>query len=190
MAKSLVTDAGTLYRPGAYSQYKVASSPSGLATTGVLMLVGEADAGPVYSLESDLEANAFGPDQLADVEAKYGAGPLVDAFRAATSPADDPDITGSFSSAILVKTNTSAKASGVLPAIGGGTYATLLDKSYGKGGNGIAFRSLSATAEAVPTTGAFTYIPAVDIVTYRIRSNGTAEVGTTIPANTTGQDGG
>lgn len=185
MAKSLTTDSGTLYRPGAYSQYKVASSPSGLATTGVLMLVGEADAGPVYSLESDLEANAFGPDQLADVEAKYGSGPLVDAFRAATSPADDPDITGSFSSAILVKTNTSAKASGVLPAIGGGTYATLLDKSYGKGGNGIAFRSLSATAEVVPTTGAFTYIPAVGAVDYRIRSNGGVAVGTSIAANTT-----
>ena len=44
MAKSLVTDSGTLYRPGAYSDYKVKSSPSGLATTGVLMLVGEADA--------------------------------------------------------------------------------------------------------------------------------------------------
>jgi hypothetical protein len=185
MAKSLVTDSGTLYRPGAYSDYKVKSSPSGLATTGVLMLVGEADAGPVYSLESDLESNAYGPDQLGDVEAKYGSGPLVDAFRAACAPADDPDITGSFSSAILVKTNSSAKASNTLPAIGGGTYATLLDRSYGKSGNGIAFRSLSAVAEAVPTTGAFTYIPAVGIVDYRIRSNGGVAVGTSISANTT-----
>ncbi len=147
MAKSLVTDSGTLYRPGAYSDYKVKSSPSGLATTGVLMLVGEADAGPVYSLESDLESNAYGPDQLGDVEAKYGSGPLVDAFRAACAPADDPDITGSFSSAILVKTNSSAKASNTLPAIGGGTYATLLDRSYGKSGNGIAFRSLYKAGE-------------------------------------------
>lgn len=185
MAKSFATDSGTLYIPGAYSNYKVQSNPSGLATTGVLMLVGEADAGPVYSLETDLETNAYGPDQMADVIAKYGSGPLVDAFRAATAPADDPDITGSFSSCILVKTNTSAKATGNLPAIGGGTYAVLADRSYGKPGNSIAYRTTSAQAEAIPTTGAFTYIPPVGVVDYRIRSNGGAGVGTTIGANTT-----
>ena len=75
MAKSLVTDAGTLFIPGAYAKYTVQSANAGLATTGVLMLVGEADAGPDWSLEEDLEENSFGPDQLTAVIAKYKSGP-------------------------------------------------------------------------------------------------------------------
>lgn len=183
MAKSLVTDAGTIFIPGAYSQYKVASNPSGLATTGILMLVGEADAGPDHTLESDLELNAFTPDQLGEVIAKYKSGPVVDAFRAACAPANDPDITGSFSSAIIVKTNVSAKASGTLPKVGGGTYATIADRSYGKGGNGIAYQVKSAQAEVLPTTGSFTYIPPVNATNWYVKVNGVATTAAVITAN-------
>lgn len=178
MAKQFVTDAGTLYIPGAYSKYTVQNSVSGLATTGVLMLVGEADAGPRFSAEADLEENAFGPDQLADVVAKYKSGPLVDAFRAATAPANDPDIVGAFSAAILVKTNLSTKASATLPT----AYATLYDKSYGKLGNQISYQTLQAQAEVVPTTGTFTYIPPVALTPYGIRVSGATVVGTSISA--------
>lgn len=185
MAKSLVTDAGTLYIPGAYAKYTVQSANAGLATTGVLMLVGEADAGPDWSLESDLEDNSFGPDQLTAVIAKYKSGPIVDAFRAATSPANDPDIVGSFSRAILVKTNVSGKAQGILSKIGGGTYSVLADKSYGKLGNNIQFQTTSAQAEVVPTTGSFTYIPATGTVAYALRANGGAALTAgTLSANT------
>src|SRR4051812_6097679 len=114
MAKQLTTDSGVLRRPGAYSKYTVQTAPAGLATTGVLMLVGEASGGPHWSTETDLENNAYGPDSLAEVAAKYGSGPLVDAFRGAIAASSDPDIIGSFSRAILVKTNTGTKASAAL----------------------------------------------------------------------------
>jgi hypothetical protein len=182
MAKSLSTVDGTLVIPGAYAKYTVQSNPSGLATTGVLMLVGEANGGPDFTQEEDLEQNAFGPDQLAEVQAKYQGGPLVDSFRAAIAAANDPDITGSLSRCILVKTNIGTKASGALPKIGGGTYATLFDRSYGKAGNGIAYRTTQAQAEVLPTTDVFTYIPPVGAVDYRIRVSGGAAVGSTVSA--------
>lgn len=184
MAKSLVTDAGTLIIPGAYAKYKVVSNPSGLSTTGVLMLVGEADAGPDYTLESDLEANAFGPDQLSDVIAKYKTGPLVDAMRSAVAAANDPDIVGSFSRAILVKTNVSTKAQATLPKIGGGTYSVIADKSYGKLGNQILYQTVSAQSEILPTTGAFTYIPNVGTVQSSYRVSGGASLSQLYNANT------
>jgi len=187
MAKSYSTVNGTLKIPGAYSSYSVASQPSGLSTTGVLMLVGEADAGDDFSAETDLEANAFGPDQVSDVVTKYRSGPLVDAFRAAASAANDPEITSSFNRCIMVKTNIGAKASANLPKIGGGTYAVLADKSSGKPGNMISYRTTSAQAETVPTTAATTlaWIPNADTVAYGIRVNGGASVGSTLVANRT-----
>lgn len=183
MAQSYVTDAGTLIIPGAYSQIKVQTANSGLATTGVLMLVGEANTGPRFSLEEDLELNAFGPDQLAAVVAKYGSGPLVDAFRAASAPANDPNLAGAPNRLILVKTNDSTKASAALTKWAGGTYGTLFDAGYGKLGNLIYFQVLAAVSEIVPTTSSFTYIPAVGTVGYEIRVNGAAVVGGTLSAN-------
>jgi hypothetical protein len=153
------------------------------------MLVGEADAGPDFSLEQDLElTSAFGPDQLSDVISKYKSGNLVDAFRAATVPANDTELTGSFSSAILVKTNVSVKASGNLPK-GAGSWSALADKSYGKLGNGITFQSLVSTAEVAPTTGLYTFIPPVGTVGWDVRLNGGAPIVPSltvlIPAGTT-----
>ena len=102
MAQQYVTSAGTLIIPGARATYSVQTANSGLATSGVIMLVGEAESGPSFYEETDLATNAFGPNQLAQVVAKYKSGPLVDAFRAASVPANDPDILGSPSSFIFV----------------------------------------------------------------------------------------
>ena len=163
MAQSYVTDAGTIYIPSSTVSMKVSSAPSGLSATGVLMLVGEADAGPDFTLETDLQNNAFGPDQAAEVIAKYGSGPLVDAFLSASQAANDPDITASFSTAIMVKTNPSRKAYSALLAIGGGAYTSLQDKSYGKLGNLIYYTITQAVPEIPATTGLFTWsAPAAD----------------------------
>lgn len=191
MAKSLTTVDGTISIPGAYSKYVVRSNPSGLASTGILMLVGEADKGPAFGAETDLEETAnFGPDQASEVIAKYGSGPLVDAFLGAVAASNDPDITGSFTSAILIKTNTSAKASASLSFTDAGTpatYGVLADKSYGTLGNLISYQVTANSAQALPTTGEFTYIPGVDptggadddfIVGFRV--NGGAQVSATV----------
>lgn len=183
MAQSFVTDAGTLIIPGAYSSIRVQSANSGLAATGILMLVGEADAGPRFNAEADLESNAFGPDQLAAVVSKYKSGPLVDAFRNAAAPANSPDIAGAPNRFVLVKTNLSTKASGALPRQGGGTYATLLDRSFGKLGNLIYWQVAAATSELVPSTGQYSFVPPVGTVGITFRVNGGAAVAMTTVAN-------
>lgn len=185
MAQSYVTDAGTLIIPSASVQYKVETANSGLGTTGVLMLVGEADSGPDWSLETTLSENSFGADQLAAVVSKYGSGPLVDAFRAATAPANDPNITGSFFRAVLVKTNVSVKAKANLTKVGGGTYGVLADKTYGKLGNRISYLVSAATSETLPTTGSFTWIPNVASMNTSFRVNGGAALALTVAANRT-----
>lgn len=172
MAQQYTTTAGVLIKPGAYPEVKVKNSASGLATTGVIALVGEADAGPDYSLETTLGDNSFGPDELADVLAKYVSGPLVDAYRAACVPANDSRINGSPSRFIFVKTNPSTKASAALDAVGVGDYSTLYDKSYGRFGSLIYFTVAAKTAEVKPTTGSFTYIPPVGTVNMAFRANG------------------
>lgn len=183
MAQSFVTDEGTLIVPGAYPKITVQSNNSGLATTGVLMLVGESDTGLDYTNESDLESNAFAPDSLADVISKYGSGPLVDAFRAACSPSSD--LAGSFSKAVMVKTNPSTKASGTLLNAASGTYGTLFAKKAGKAGNLITYSVTQATAEGSLTTGAFTCVPAVGTVNLDIRLNGGPALAVSLPANQT-----
>lgn len=188
MAQSFVTTAGTLIIPSASVDWKVQTANSGLSTTGVLMLVGEADAGPRFDQEASLQANQYGPDEVAAVIAKYQSGPLVDAFRAATAPANDPNITGSFSSAIIVKTNASTKATAALKNVAGGNYVTsassllsLADKSYGKTGNLIYYTITQPQAEVVPSVTFIAATPAGN-VDFAGRVNGGAATSETLPA--------
>lgn len=183
MAQEFLLDDGTdLVIPGAYPAYQVKQGASGNATTGILFLVGEASQGPDWTLEADLSANVFGPNQLAKVQAKYGAGPLVDAFTGAINASNDAQVTGAVNGVYLVKTNVSGKAFGALPKIGGGTYANLFDRSYGLNGNLYYFTTSAKAAEVKPTTGAFTFIPAVGTVNASLRVNGAAIVSLALAA--------
>jgi len=154
MAQQFVTDSGVLTIPGAYTKTVVQNNPGGLATTGVLMVIGESTGGPRFSEEASLGLNVFGPDQVGEVTAKYGSGPLVDAFRMAVSASNDAGIPGSFSGFIPVKTNSSVKGSGTIPKIGSGVYANLEAKLAGSNGNLINRTITVNTAEVVPSTGA------------------------------------
>jgi hypothetical protein len=176
LSQSYVTEAGVLVIPGAYPSIKVASSASGLSTTGVIFLVGEADGGPDFTQETDLNDNAFSPSDGGEVVAKYKSGPLVDAFRAAAQPANDPDIVGSPNRFILVKTNPSTAAASNLLNISAGVYAALEDKGFGQLGNLIYYTVSQKTAEVKPTTSSFTYVPPVGTVAISARVNGAAEV--------------
>lgn len=95
--------------PGAYVNTTVISSSSGLATSGVILIMGESTAGPSYK-EVALKNNFFGPTALNTVRAMYGSGPIVDAFSALTAPSGDPDITGTASSIYIIKTNNGTQA--------------------------------------------------------------------------------
>lgn len=191
MAKQYVTDRGTVKIPGAYPYYKIQTSPGGLAANGIIALVGEARGGAHWADEDDLEtAVVFGPDSLAEVEAKFQSGPLVDAFRGAIAASSDPEIVGSFNRAVLLKTNSPAsgtgKASAAVLTLGSGSaYETVFDRNVGTLGNQIQIGAASAVTEVVPTTGSFTYIPAVSTVNAAVRVNGAASVPLALAANTT-----
>jgi len=175
MAFQYVTEDGTLIVPGSYASIKVAPNTSGIAANGVLLLVGEADSGPSYVDEgTNLYLNLFGPDQKADMVAKYGSGPLVDAYQVATSASADNQITGQFSRILPVKTNTSAKASTTLTSLTSSVYGNLTAKAGGEPGNMILASVLEKTAEVVPTTGAFILaVPsATTTVSFRVNGDG------------------
>lgn len=183
MAQQFVTEDGTLIVPGAYPKITVQTNNSGLATTGILMLVGESDSGPDFKKEADLDSNSFAPDSLSDMQAKYGSGSLVDAFRAACSPSSD--LSGSFSRAVIVKTNPSTKASNTLLNTASSTYATLFAKREGKAGNLISYAVVAKVAEVVPTTGAFTWVEPVATSSAEVRLNGGAALPVSISAGMT-----
>jgi hypothetical protein len=182
MATSFVTDAGTLLIPGAYPSIKVQTSNSGLASNGIIYLLGEADAGASFADESDLGANAYGPDQLAAVQAKYKTGNLVDAYRGAVAAANDDQIQGAFNRCILVKTNVSTRASAALSKYDSSQYSLVQDRSYGKLGNLISWQVTAKTAEVVPTTGSFTFLPPIAGTNISVRVNGGAATAITIAA--------
>ncbi len=182
MAQNLQTENGNFFIPGAYPDYKVQNKPSGLATTGVIMLIGEADAGDHYSDEVALGKNAFGPDQGAAFVAKYRSGPLVDAYNACIAASNDPQIKGSVSRIIAVKTNSPGVAEGTIPTIGSGTYADVVAKLGGKAGNLISRSVTSKTSEVIPTTGSFLLCPPQQNTDVAFRVNGAAEVSATINA--------
>lgn len=189
MAQRFVTDEGVLVIPGAYPSIKVQKQNSGLATTGVVFLVGEADSGPAWSQELDLSVNFYAPTELSAVIAKYKSGNIVDAFRGVANPANDTNINGSPSFIYVVKTNASAKASGSLLRSGFAAYGVLADKSFGKLGNLIYSNVTSAQAEVAPTTGLFAYIPGPNLggsdgATLGVRVNGGAKTDVSIAALT------
>ena len=176
---------GTLTVPSAVAQYQVQASNAGLAANGIVMLVGEADAGPDYTLEANLYLNSFGPTQLGDVINKYQSGPLVDAVRAFVVPSNDPNITGSPTAFILVKTNPSSQATGTLEDFTSSTYGTLGASLLGAGGNNISYNVVAATTEVVPTTGPFTMMVPINTFAYNMRVNGgTAETAGTVAGGT------
>ncbi len=185
MAQSYNSPNGTLIIPGAYAEYSVKGNVGGLAVNGVVVLVGEAAAGPHWSEETSLEANAFTPSQLGAVVAKYSSGPLVEAFAMAIVPMNDPQIVGAPTRIILVKTNASTKATGELVKFNASEYAEISAKTAGIAANSIGYSVTAAESEVVPTTSSVTFIPSVGAITAAIRANGGAELPLSLSANIT-----
>ena len=60
MAQSYTTNSGiTLKIPGTYVEQQVRSNQGGIAAAGIVTLIGEANEGPDYTQESDLDTNLF-----------------------------------------------------------------------------------------------------------------------------------
>lgn len=178
---------GTLIIPGAYTYIDVQTPASGIGVSGFLALVGEADEGLATSAATEnIVDNYFAPTQMGDVINKYTSGPLVDAFKAAVAPANDPNLPGSVTRIYLFKTNPSTVASSSIPALGG-SYGTFQALKAGVNGSNLKWETSVYTAAVAPTTGSFSYIPVPSastsaLLNYRVR--GGANTTITIPANT------
>ena len=71
MSQRIITPWLNTNVPGAFVNVSVISTASGLATSGVIVLMGEAAAGPDYSV-TNLKTNFFGPQQGNLVRSIYG----------------------------------------------------------------------------------------------------------------------
>jgi hypothetical protein len=157
--------------PGAYVNTTVISNASGLASSGVVLIMGEAAGGPSYS-EVTLANNFFGPSAINQVRAIYTSGPIVDAFTALAAPSNDPDISGTATSIYIIKTNQGTQASAIVPG-----YGKLTALNYGVGGNLFNYTVTAINTEVPPQVTGIT-VPAFGAPlngdSFSIRLNGGA----------------
>jgi len=181
MARVYVTaDGSTLIIPDSSIATSVISNPQGLATTGVIALVGEADQGPQWSQEDRLSSNSFGPGDINRVVAKYGSGRLVDAYRGAVAASASSRIKGSPQRFILVKSNLGLNA---MKQTDDG-HGKILADAAGAPGNSIKESISTAVDEVAPSTSKFSYAPSASGASADIRVNGGAKQALAISANT------
>jgi len=146
MAIRLTTSFINTVIPGAYFEQNVRSTPVGIGATGVIAIIGEADGGESFANES-LKNNFFTPDQVSQVQQKYIAGPIVEAFRALSAPSADADITGSVNRVYILKTNAGTKAQAIVDT----DYGILKSKNFGKDGNKIKYQVIATQLEVAPS---------------------------------------
>lgn len=172
--------------PGAYVNYTVQSTPVGIASSGNIVIFGEADGGDSYK-NVVLSGNFFTPDQLDKVQQAYISGQIVDAFRALTSPSADADIQGTATRIYIAKTNSGVKASAIIDT----DYGTLSDLNWGTMGNQDKYQILSNQAEVAPVvTGVVisAFGAPLNGTTFKIRLNGAAATTVTLSATASDHD--
>lgn len=179
MSQRLVTPNVNTVIPGAYVNYTVQSQPVGVSTSGIVVLIGEADGGPSYK-DTTLSASLYTPSQLDQVTQDFVSGQLVDAFRAISAPSNDANITGTASQVYCIKLNQGVKASAVLAS-----YGTLKDINWGVIGNQDKYRVLSVAAEVAPKiigTTIAAFGAALNGLAFQVRLNGGASQTVTLSA--------
>lgn len=177
MSQQLSTTFVSTNVPGTYVNYQVVSQPVGVSSSGIVVIMGEADGGPSYQ-NTTLAMSAYTPAQLSEVTTAFTSGQLVDAFSALTAPSNDANITGTATLIYVVKTNTGTKASATLSS-----YGSLTDVNWGTLGNQDKYQVLSVQAEVAPmVTG--TTVPAfgaaLNGASFSLRLNGLASSAVTL----------
>lgn len=157
--------------PGAYSQTLIKSDPVGVAASGVIAIIGEADGGDSFELE-DAKLNFFGPSQVDQVAQKYVSGNIVDAMRMLSAPSADAEITGAPTRVYILKTNSSTKASSALAG-----YGTISAKVAGVAGNRVKYEITEVSSEIAPQISGDTIanFAALAGVEFKVRLNGSLE---------------
>ena len=150
MSQRLTTSFVSTNIPGAYPNVTVKSTPVGITSTGDIVIIGEAEGGADFSVES-LKDNFFTPTQLSRVKSKYLKGPIVDAMAALVSPSSDTNIAGSIGKVYIVKTNAGTKAEADVEASPSGVYGVFKDKNFGVDGNKYFFKITQVESEVAPS---------------------------------------
>lgn len=187
MPQSYTTQDGQiLINPGTYVSVSVQPNQGNTATAGVVTIIGEADEGPGFLDEANLDAVAYSPTQYGQVLQKYGSGRIVDAFKSVISAANDPNILGGVSLVRIVKTNQSQKGAGSILGETSEAFANLLARKAGLPSNLIKYKSSILQAETAPTTGLFSYVPATSTSSFSLRINGGTLKSVSVAAKTAG----
>jgi len=168
MALKLTESFITTSVPGAYSQVLVKSDPVGVAASGVIAIIGEADGGDDFTIDN-IKENFFGPTQVDRVTQKYVSGNIVNAMRMMPSPSADADITGAPTRVYILKTNASTAASAVVAS-----YGTITAKVSGADGNKIKYEITQIEDEIAPSLEGDTIsnFAALAGVVFHVRLNG------------------
>lgn len=171
--------------PGTYVNYSVLNQPVGVSSSGIAVLLGEADGGPSYK-DTTLANSLYTPDQLDKVTQNFISGQIVDGFTAITAPSNDANITGTATQVYVVKTNQGTRASGTLAS-----YGTLTDLNWGILGNQDQYQVLAVDSETTPTVTSTT-IPAFGAAlngdSFTIRLNGGTENVVTLSSTASDHD--
>lgn len=161
----------TIRHPGAYSITKTSpDAGANTADTGILLLIGEADAGPSGASEG---LQVFSASAFNQLKSKYRTGPLVDCAKVALAPSRSPGISGA-STFIIWKTNTSTQAELALA----NSYDTVKALEFGVGGNRITYQNIIAAEGEISVTGTavITDFAGLDTKTLIVRKNGGSAV--------------
>ena len=189
MAINVSFNGATIFKPGAYSRTTIdLGGGFPLSPTGIVAILGEADAGTPGSAETNIANNVFSPDQLPQLRAKYGRGPIVDACNMLFAPGADGAIPGGAQAVYIYKTNASTQAILDPVAAGGGTndYGRIRSLEWGIGGNQLTFKNVIIPEVAARIISGTITFPVVitagvnDEIQYRL--NGGAENTATIAA--------
>lgn len=181
MAQRLVTSWINTNIPGSNFNITVKSNPVGLGSSGITVIIGEADGGDSYQ-NVVLKNNSFTPDQLDRVSEQYLSGQIVDAFRAFSAPSADADIAGSANRIYIVKTNAGTQASAIVDT----DYGILKDQNWGEPGNNYKYQITSIAAEATPEHSGATiavFGAALNGAEFQIRLNGGVSTTITLSGN-------
>ena len=192
MAINVSFGGATIFKPGAYSKTTIdLGGGFPLSPTGIVAILGEADAGAPGAEETNIADNVFSPDQFLQIKAKYGKGPIVDACKMLFAPGADGAIPGGAQAVYIYKTNASTRAvlNPVLAGGGSNDYGRLRARQWGIEGNQLTFKCALVPETPASIMGSALTFPLTitastdDTLSFRLNGSGTV-TSVTVAANT------
>lgn len=150
MAINVSFNGATIFKPGAYSRTNIdLDGGFPIGPSGLIAVIGEADAGKPGAQEINIANNRYSGDQLVSIRNKYRSGNIVDAASFLFAPAADAAIPSGAQTVWFYKTNNSTQASLSLA----NSYGDVVSNEYGVGGNRLTYKSVLIGETPASVTG-------------------------------------